>query len=63
VYGEKIDIYSSNVDPLQKEFLEVGVQYVKGFMTFLTSWPVYRIYPNKTYREYVKTIERMHSIG
>ena len=63
VYGEKVDTYSFDLDPLQKEFMEVGAEYIEGIIIFLYSWPIYRLYPNQTYRKYVKAMKRLHGAG
>lgn len=63
VYGEKIPIYSANIDPVQKEFMEAGVDYMQTFARMRISMPIYRLFPNKDYRYYKKLVQKLRKAG
>jgi hypothetical protein len=59
VYGNKINIYSG-MDPMQKEFMEAGRDYIQAIVRAL---PIYMLYPNKQYRDYERIVRRMQRAG
>ena len=62
VYNENIDIYSGK-DPVQQEFMEAGLEYLESLITLAVALPVYRLYKNKTYRDYERIIRRLQKAG
>ena len=62
MYNENIDIYSGQ-DPMQQEFMEAGLEYLESVTTITTSLPLYRLYKNKTYRDYEKILRRVQRAG
>ena len=62
VYNEDIDIYSG-LDPAQQEFMDAGLDYLESIPTIVTTLPIYRLYRNKTYRNYEKILRRMQRAG
>ena len=62
VFGEKIDVYSGT-DPLMKEFIQAGLDYIESVGLITRALPIYRIYPTKAYRDYKKVVRRMQRAG
>ncbi len=62
MYNENIDIYSGK-DPTQQEFMEAGLAYLDSIMVLATALPLYRLYKNKTYRDYEKILRRLQKAG
>ena len=62
VYGEKINIYSS-LDPIHKEFIEAGSDYIQAILPMAAALPIYKLYRNKTFRNYERIVRRMQSAG
>ena len=62
MYGEKIDIYSGT-DPIQKEFMKAGLDYLQAIDDIGRALPLYRIYPTKEYRDFKKVMNRMRNVG
>ena len=62
VYGEKINTYSVK-DPMQKEFVEAGSEFVQAIGSIAIALPLYRIFPTKPYRRFVKILKRMKKAG
>ncbi len=61
-YGEKINMYT-NDDPIHQEFIEAGLEYIRSVGDIATAIPIYKIFPTKTYRDYVNIVHRIHAIG
>ena len=62
VYGEKINTYS-NTDPVQQEFIEAGLDYIGSLGRIGSAIPLYKLFPTKQYKEYVKIVYRIHAAG
>ena len=62
VYGEKINIYS-DIEPVQKEFMEAGLEFIGYVSRMVNALPLYRIFPTKVYRDYVAIVKRMNRTG
>ncbi len=62
MYGEKIKIYT-DIEPLQKEFMEVGLDFISSVSIIATSLPLYKLFPTKVYKKYVGILKRMNRIG
>ena len=62
VYNENIDIYTGS-DPAQKEFMEAGVDYIQSIPMIMAALPIYRLYKDKTYKEYEKILRRVQKAG
>ena len=62
VYNENIDMYSG-MDPAQQEFMDAGIDYLESFPTIVMALPIYRLYRNKTYRNFEKILRRMQRAG
>ncbi len=62
VYGEKINTYTTT-DPIQQEFIEAGLNYIGYLGRITNAIPIYKIFPTKTYREYVKIVRRIQVVG
>lgn len=62
VYGEKIDVYSER-DPVQKEFIEAGIDYIESVSTITSAPPLYKLFPTKPYRDYVRIVKRIQAAG
>ena len=62
VYGSKINIYSG-LDPMQEEFMEAGKDYISAVAIIVRALPIYKLYPNKQYRNYKKIVRRMQRAG
>lgn len=62
VYGEKINIYSGT-DPLQKEFMEAGLDFIQSFLKTMRAFPLYKLFPTKTYRDYERIVRRLQRSG
>ena len=62
MYGENIDVYSGR-DPLLKEFMEAGLDYINEIGLIIFALPVYRIYPTKAYRRFKNAVRRLQRAG
>ncbi len=62
MYGEKINTYSTT-DPLQKEFIEAGSDFVQSVAQIASAPPFYKIFPTKSYRRFLKIVNRMKKAG
>ena len=62
MYGEKINVYSE-ADPLQKEFMEAGLDYIQSLVGIGLALPLYRIYPTRAYRDFARIVKRMQRAG
>lgn len=62
VYGENINVYSER-NPLFKELMEAGLDYIDGFGWIVFALPFYRIYPTKAYRKYKRAVRRIQRAG
>ena len=62
VYGEKINVYSGT-DPVQKEFMDASVDFIGSAFTMVVALPLYRIYPNKTFRDFRRIVRRIQRVG
>ena len=62
MYNENIDIYTGK-DPAQQELLEAGLEYIESLVTLVRSLPLYRLYKNKTYRDYEGILRRLQKAG
>ena len=62
MYGEKINTYSVT-DPQQKEFIEAGSKFIQSVARIASAPPLYRLFPTKPYREFVKILNRMKKAG
>jgi hypothetical protein len=51
------------MDPIQKEFLEAGIDYIQAISTIVVALPTYKLYPNKTFRNYKAIVTRMRRAG
>ena len=62
VYGEKIKIYSG-ADPIQKEFMEAGLNFIRSTAAISVALPLYKIYPSKAFRDFRRIVRRMQGAG
>ena len=62
MYGEKIKIYT-DIEPVQKEFMEAGLEFIDSISTVAFSLPLYKFFPTKVYRDYVGILKRMKRSG
>ena len=62
MYGEKINIYS-DIDPIQKEFMEAGLEFIGSISNIARALPLYKLFPTKTYRNFVRIVKRMQQTG
>lgn len=62
MYGENIDIYSGT-NPVLKEFMEAGLDYIDITGSIVFALPLYRIYPTKAFRDYKRIVRRMQRAG
>ncbi len=62
VYGEKINIYS-DIEPVQKEFMEAGLEFISYISRITSALPLYKLFPTKVYRDYVAIVKRMNQTG
>ena len=62
MYGEKINVYSG-ADPIQQEFIDAGLNYIRSIGDISSALPLYKLYPTKTYKDYEKVVRRMHNAG
>lgn len=62
MYGEKIKIYSG-ADPIQKEFMEAGLDSLHSVPKIMMALPIYKLYPTKAARDYERVVRRLHRAG
>ena len=62
MYGEEINVYAET-DPLTKEFMDAAQDYIQSLNLLGSRLPLYRIYPTKTFKKYVKIVRRMQDAG
>ena len=62
MYGEKINIYSG-ADPLQEEFIKAALEYIDSLVKIASAPPLYKWFPTKTYRNFVRIVKRMQEVG
>ncbi len=51
------------MNPIQKEFVEAGLDYIRSLVKTMNASPIYKIFPTKAYKDYVKMVHRIHAAG
>ena len=62
VFDEDIDVHSGK-DPTSREFVEAAIAFNESILLINGSTPLYKIYPTKPYRRYVRALQKMHAVG
>ena len=62
VFKRDIDVFSGN-NPDAVEFIKTSQDFIKSMNKVATPFPIYKIFPTKSYLFYVESVKKLHRIG
>ena len=60
-FNEKLDVYGS--ENQHKDFQELAMKYVQQMSAISMALPLYKIYPTKSYKEFLEVTRAVHQKG
>jgi len=62
VFNETLDVYSGT-DEHVKKFQTAGIEFIESLAMIASALPLYKLYPTKSYRNYIQRLNAVQELG